>query len=107
MFATRIVKASAFLLVVTLVLSVAPGIFAQDEMSGTISWYPQFYYAPDMRPEMSAAVEAVAQDYMDLHPGVTIKLAAQPRSRLQRVAGHYDGGRNGAGYCLVPMARSQ
>ena len=74
MFGRTIVKAAALLLVMALVLSVAPGIFAQDEMSGTVSWYPQFYYAPDTRPEMSAAVEAVAQDYMDLHPGVTIKL---------------------------------
>jgi len=68
------VKASALLLVMMLVLSVAPGISAQDEMSGTVSWYPQFYNAPDTRPEMSAAVEAVAQDYMDLRPGVSIEL---------------------------------
>ena len=70
------------MVIVTLVLSVAPGIFAQDEMSGTVSWYPQFYYAPDTRPEISAAVEAVAQDYMDLHPGVTIDLLPSRESSL-------------------------
>ncbi len=78
MFGKSTAKILALLLVVTLVLSVAPGIFAQEEMSGTISWYPQYYYQPDNEGEtpqaMAAAVEAVAQDYMDLHPGVTIDL---------------------------------
>ncbi|MBK8025158.1 MAG: extracellular solute-binding protein, partial [Chloroflexi bacterium] len=47
---------------------------AQDDLSGTVVFYPQNYYAPEQRPEAAAVAEAVIAEYMAMNPGVTVEL---------------------------------
>lgn len=60
-------------LLFALVVGVVPGL-AQSEFSGTLTVYPQAYYSPDSDAETAAVMESIAQEYMELHPGVTIEL---------------------------------
>jgi multiple sugar transport system substrate-binding protein len=60
-------------LIFALVITVVPGL-AQGELSGTLTVYPQAYYSPESDAETAAVMEQIAQDYMELHPEVTIEL---------------------------------
>ena len=65
-----------FLILVSSVLVLSAGISLaqEDELSGTIVFYPQNYYAPDQRPEAAAVVESTIAAYEELHPNVNVEL---------------------------------
>jgi multiple sugar transport system substrate-binding protein len=70
----RRVKQLSILALLCSLLIALIGVASAQDLSGTITIYPQNYYSPDDRPEAAAAVEAVIQEYMDMHPGVTVEL---------------------------------
>lgn len=64
-------------LLILCALVVAIGVTTAQDLSGTITVYPQGYYAPDQNPEAAAIIEQIAADYMALNPGVTVELVPQ------------------------------
>ncbi len=67
-------KLLVLLLSVALFTAIGVSLAQEEELSGTITFYPQNYYAPDQRPEAAAVVEEVVAEYMALNPGVTVQL---------------------------------
>jgi raffinose/stachyose/melibiose transport system substrate-binding protein len=67
-------KFSLVLLLCLLVAALGTTLAQDSELSGELNVYPQNYYNPEADPETAAVTEAVAQAYMDMHPGVTINL---------------------------------
>ena len=64
-----------FLLSLCVLVMVIGATTAQDsELTGELNVYPQNYYNPEADPETAAVTEAIAQAYMEMHPGVTINL---------------------------------
>jgi raffinose/stachyose/melibiose transport system substrate-binding protein len=65
-----------FVLFVLLIflLGVLPVVNAQDELTGELNVFLQEYYQPDRDATIAAISEEIAQEYMALHPGVTINL---------------------------------
>ena len=47
--------------------------FAQ-ELSGTISMYPQAYYTTTQRPEAALAIEEIVAEYNEMHADLTVEL---------------------------------
>lgn len=47
---------------------------SEQELSGTITFYPQNYYNPDARPEAAAVVEELFAEYENMNPGVKVEL---------------------------------
>lgn len=60
-----------------LAVVVGVSVVSAQDLSGTITFYPQGYYAPDQNAEAAAVVEQIMQEYMDLNPGVTVELVPQ------------------------------
>src|SRR5215216_5429075 len=68
------IKFVGLLLVSALCLVIGASSYAQDELTGTLVFYPQNYYAPEQRPEAAAVVEGIIAEYEALHPGVNVEL---------------------------------
>ena len=67
-------KLSLLLMLALVVMSLGATVAQDSELSGELNVYPQNYYNPEADPDTAAVTEAMAQAYMDMHPGVTINL---------------------------------
>ena len=72
MFAKSVFR--SVLLVLVLVMLAGVVTAQESELSGELNVFLQEYYQPDRNAEVAAISEALAQEYMDAHPGVTINL---------------------------------
>ncbi|MEQ8675240.1 MAG: ABC transporter substrate-binding protein [Aggregatilineales bacterium] len=63
-----------FLVTVFALLVIGTVVAQDDELEGTLQFYPASYYSPEAQPEGAAEVEAVIADYEALHPGVEIDM---------------------------------
>lgn len=69
-----LVRRLTLLCILFAIVSGFVSVTSAQELSGELTVYLQEYYQPDRNPEVSAVSEALAQEYMDMHPGVTITL---------------------------------
>ena len=64
----------ALLVVLGLVLALVGTAPAQEELSGTITMYPQAYYDTTARPEAGQVIEQIIAEYNEMHPDLTVEL---------------------------------
>jgi len=69
-------KRLLMLLVATVLVfaGLAVVVAQEGELEGDLQFYPSIYYAPELRPEGAAEVEAIVAEYEALHPGVNIEV---------------------------------
>ncbi len=63
-----------FALLLAMIVGIVPVTAQEAELSGELDVFPQNYYNPESDPETAAVMESIAQEYMELHPNVTINL---------------------------------
>jgi ABC-type glycerol-3-phosphate transport system substrate-binding protein len=68
------IKYAGIFTIIAFCLVIGLSYAQEDELSGTLVFYPQNYYAPELRPEAAAVTEQIVAEYVALHPGVTIAL---------------------------------
>jgi ABC-type glycerol-3-phosphate transport system substrate-binding protein len=74
MFSHRFFRIALLLLTFGLLTGSVIVANAQDDLSGEINVFLQEYYQPDRDADIAAISQSLAQEYMDMHPGVTINL---------------------------------